>query len=105
MLAAMRRTVRETDGWHWQRLGLRGRVSYGPFRSRWRAWVHYWFGAERAPGRVVRCQMCVEGRPHYYHWFGACTCAAGGAYEDHSHHCVLAGATLAYDDSLLVDAP
>jgi hypothetical protein len=40
----MRRCVREPDGWRWQRMGQRGLVSYGPYRTRLGAWLAYWLG-------------------------------------------------------------
>jgi hypothetical protein len=41
----MRRCVRGPDGWYWQRQGLRGRMSHGPYRFRLGAWFAYWFGS------------------------------------------------------------
>ena len=52
----------------------------------------------------VQCAICKEGVLHYYHWYEGCTCGAGGAREDHSSHCALAGVTLVHDDSLLKSA-
>lgn len=40
----LKRYVRKPDGWYWQRWGLRGQVAYGPYRSRFRARLSFWFG-------------------------------------------------------------
>lgn len=49
----------------------------------------------------VTCAYCRSDTPHLYHWYDHCTCAAGGAYEDHSSHCGLYGVKLIFNDSLL----
>lgn len=50
----------------------------------------------------VHCQTCPDKLLHNFHWYPGCTCAAGGAYQDHSGHCDLAGKELIHDDKYLI---
>lgn len=50
---------------------------------------------------MVTCVHCQARTPHLYHWYDGCTCAAGGAREEHSDHCALHGVELVHDDRLL----